>query len=76
MLVEVAATDGIAGVTGGREHAADRFRCCLDVEPDDLDARCHDRAHGSVGDVHDPLDHLMLDALHDAGLRAFGEQAR
>ncbi len=44
------------------------------VDPGDLVARGHDRAHRLVGQAQQPLDHVALADLQHAGLRALGQQ--
>jgi hypothetical protein len=50
-VVETALADHEAAVPTLFDHAGDLRRVVLDIEPDQLDARRHDRAYRAVGEA-------------------------
>ena len=66
-VVEALVEHGQAGVAGADDHLEHLVERIVDVDGADADARHHDLVHALLGELDDPVDHLLL-LLLDAAL--------
>ena len=66
--IDIAVADGEARVAAAGNATANLLEVGGKVEPDDVDARRHDRADRPVGQPQHAIDHVPLGGLEDAGV--------